>query len=328
MQSTGLQPEIIARENEPSDAGRVDEVVLRCPRCAGPVMRLQCMDCSFQMKVQNGIVYALPPERAERYVRFISEYEQIRSAEGRGSAGDDYYLGLPYTDATGRNSRQWKIRARSYDFFVRRILEREFHDEEKILDLGAGNCWMSFRLAKLGYSPWAVDLLTNDGDGLGAGKLYHSYLSAPFPRFRAEISHLPFADAQFDIAIFNASFHYAEDCEATLREVLRCLKEDGILIISDTPWYSHEASGRQMVAERRMAFQRRFGTPSDAIQSLEFLTDERLHRLEQKLSIHWRVYRPWYGWAWAMRPWMARLKRRREPSRFRVYVARKHAYAR
>ena len=38
----------------------------------------------------------------------------------------------------------------------------------RILDLGAGNGWMSYRLALQGHLPIAVDLLTNDRDGLGA----------------------------------------------------------------------------------------------------------------------------------------------------------------
>ena len=70
------------------------------------------------MKIHNGIVHALPPERAKYYARFISEYEQIRAAEGRGSRSEDFYLALPYKDLSGRNSQQWKIRSKSYDYLV------------------------------------------------------------------------------------------------------------------------------------------------------------------------------------------------------------------
>ena len=184
---------------------------------------------------------------------------------------------------------------------------------------------MSFRLALLGYGPVAVDLLTNKNDGLGAADHFHKHLSIPIPRFQAEATRLPFRDEQFDAIIFNASFHYAEDYEATLGEVLRCLKPGGMVIISDTPWYSREESGRQMIAERHAAFCQRFGTSSDSVKSLEFLTDEQLQGLEEKFSIRWTVHRPWYGWRWAMRPWLAKLRGRREPSRFRIYVARKNA---
>ena len=108
-----------------------------------------------------------------------------------------------------------------------------------------------------------MDLLTNDHDGLGAAEHFRKHLPAMFPRFQAELARLPFQDEQFDAVIFNASFHYAEDYAATLREALRCVRSGGTVIVSDTPWYSSEESGRRMVAERSAAFLRalwnRFG---------------------------------------------------------------------
>lgn len=299
-------------------------VQLLCPRCKGEVEGLECPRCEFQMEIHNGIVHSLPPERVAYYARFIAEYERIRAAEGRGSQNEEFYLALPYQDTSGRNSQQWKIRSKSYDFLIRHVL-KPLPGRGSILDLGAGNCWMSFRLTLFGYSLVAVDLLTNANDGLGAAGHFNKHLSTPIPRFQAEATCLPFGDEQFDVIVFNASFHYAEDYEATLGEALRCLKPAGKVIISDTPWYSREESGRQMIVERQAAFRQRFGTPSDSVKSLEFLTDERLQGLEEKFSIRWTVHRPWYGWKWAMRPWIARLRGRREPSRFRMYVASKHA---
>jgi hypothetical protein len=80
-----------------------------------------------------------------------------------------------------------------------------------------------------------------------------------------------------------------------------------------------------MLAERREAFLRRHGTAADAIASLGYLTDERLRQLADALSIRWDVRRPWYGLRWALRPLIAKLRGRREPSRFRLYMARKPA---
>jgi SAM-dependent methyltransferase len=299
-------------------------VSLQCPRCKTPIDGLSCSECAFRIEIHNGIVNALPPERAKYYARFIFEYEQIRSAEGRGSRTEDFYLALPYKDLSGRNSQQWKIRSKSYDYLVTRVLKPS-HGGGSILDLGAGNCWMSFRLSLLGYDPFAVDLLTNEHDGLGAAVHFDTRLPIPIPRVQAEAAHLPFHDEQFEVIIFNAAFHYSEDYEATLREALRCLKPAGMIIISDTPWYSREESGRQMVTERHNLFRQRFGTASDSVNSLEYLTDEQLRGLEKNLSIQWMVHSPWYGWKWAMRPWIAKLRGQREPSRFRIYVARKHA---
>ena len=54
--------------------------------------------------------------------------------------------------------------------------------------------------------------------------------------------------------------------------------EDGTVLIADTPWYSDERSGARMLEERRALFIKRYGFPSDELNSLEFLTDQRLQR--------------------------------------------------
>jgi SAM-dependent methyltransferase len=300
------------------------EISMQCPCCRADTRGLDCGLCGFRMRTSCGIVYALPAERAAHYAHFMQDYERIRAAEGRGSESKEFYTSLPYKDVSGRNSNQWHIRARSYDYLIKHVL-KPLGCRGTILDLGAGNCWMSFRLALSGYRPIAVDLLTNEHDGLAAGGHYQQYLPEPLPRFQAEITRLPFQDAQFDAVVFNASFHYSEDYEASLREALRCLKSGGVVIISDTPWYSREESGRQMVSDRHAAFLKNYGTASNSVRSLEFLTDERLRTLEEQLSIKWIVHSPRYGLKWAMRPLIARLRRRREPSRFRIYAARKDA---
>ncbi|HEX5283616.1 MAG TPA: class I SAM-dependent methyltransferase [Bryocella sp.] len=276
------------------------------------------------MTEQDGIIRALPPDRLAYYHEFVADYEYIRAAEGRGSRDKAYYLALPYRDTTRHNSAQWKVRSRSYDYLIHRIINSPASGEA-VLDLGAGNCWLSYQLTRRGYRAVAVDLLTNSQDGLGAAEHYHQDLGSGIPRFQAELNHLPFQNVQFDIVIFNASFHYSEDYEITLREALRCTKHDGFVVICDTPWYSREQSGDQMIAERRACFQSRFQTASDSLKTQEFLTDDRLANLAEVLSIRWTVHRPSYGLRWAMRPWIARLRGRREPSQFRIYVARKDA---
>ena len=312
------------------------DLILRCPRCGGSLKIRQdrrgksliCGRCSLPLVLHDGIWLALPEERAEYYSRFISDYEMIRAAEGRGGQDADYYLGLPYTDVCGKNQTQWAIRARTYSYLAKHILPKiqaAAGGNARVLDVGAGNGWMSYRLSQMGFRPVAVDLLINHQDGLGAAKHYQKYLPKMFPRVQAESTCLPFEAAQFDAVIFNASFHYAESYKTSLQEVLRCLKNGGTIVVADSPWYSKESNGEQMVAERQTAFLKRFGTPSNSIHSLEFLTDGRLGDLEQSLGIRWERHTPFYGIRWGMRPWIARWNHRREPSCFRIYTARKNA---
>ena len=193
------------------------------------------------------------------------------------------------------------------------------HYRLRILDLGAGNGWMSYRFALQGHTPVAVDLLINERDGLGAAQHYEPRLPSLFPRFQAELDNLPFADSQFDVVMFNASFHYSENYEKTLGEAIRCVRSGGTVVIADTPWYSEERSGAQMLEERRTLFIRRYGFPSDELNSLEFLTDQRLGALEQRFHLQWHTHNPFYGVRWHVRPLVARLRRTRKPSRFRIY---------
>lgn len=307
-------------------------IQLRCPQCSNSIgglpddhTTLTCSHCKMDMLCRRGVWQALLPEREAHFARFVGDYQFIRASEGRGSTSDDYYLALPYRDLSGRNSRQWAIRARTFRYIERKILPGILtlaRPTLRILDLGAGNGWMSHRLAKQGHAPIAVDLLTNNQDGLEAAEHYQQSLPSLFPRFRAELDNLPFADSQFDLVIFNASFHYSENYEKTIAEALRCVRGNGMVIIADTPWYSDEQSGRRMLQERRAGFVKRFGFPSDGLSSLEYLTDQRLARMESWFGIRWQVHEPYYGIRWQLRPWLAKLQHKREPSRFRIYVAK------
>ena len=313
-------------------------IALQCPSCRrdlGTILSdnslhsgalATCARCSFWIRHERGIWMALTPERELRYRKFMKDYERIRSLEGRGSADAEYYLALPFKDLTGANSKQWQIRSRSYQCFERRLLPglEARYGPMRILDIGAGNCWLSYRLALRGHHPVAIDLLVNDADGLGAARHYAGRLALCFPRFHAEMDRLPFAESQFDCAIFNASFHYSEDYVSTLNEAVRCLRPGGTLIIVDSPWYRRDESGQKMLQERRSVFEKRFGTPSDSIASREYLTNESLRALEKHFGFTWRIYRPSYGLRWALRPVVAKVRRRREPSRFRVYAAEVH----
>ncbi len=163
-------------------------IKLRCPVCKGNIAEeLKCKSCNFLMIEKDGITLALPPDRLAYYSQFIADYEYIRAAEGRGSHDQDYYLALPYRDRTGNNSAQWKVRARSYDYLIRRIINSAANGEA-VLDLGAGNCWLSFQLARRGYRAVAVDLLTNSQDGLGAAKYYRQNLGISVTCFQAELN--------------------------------------------------------------------------------------------------------------------------------------------
>jgi ubiquinone/menaquinone biosynthesis C-methylase UbiE len=260
------------------------------------------------------------PSTAERR-RFLEDYRLIRHAEGRGSDDPAYYRALPFADLSGRNTAMWAMRARTWRYFERRILaplERRAARPLDVLDLGAGNCWLSYRLAIRGNRPVALDIFSDPRDGLAAARHY----DRPIPRVEADFSELPLRESAFDLAIFNASLHYSTDYDRTLAAVRRCLRPDGLLVVLETPVYRKREHGERMAAERHAQFERQYGTRSDAIRSIEFLDRSAIGALGRSQHIHWRTYKPWYGWRWHLRPLMAWLRRNRPPSRFWILTGR------
>jgi SAM-dependent methyltransferase len=287
-----------------------------------------CADCTATTQYREGIWRTLSPERINHFRNFVADYEFIRAAERRGSTQPEYYRSLPFKDISGGNSGQWRIRARSFRTIQQRILAPLAELKKRplrILDLGAGNGWMSYRLALEGHLPIAVDLLTNDRDGLGAAVHYKTAVDTLFPRVQAELDRLPFPSSVFDIVIFNASFHYSVNYERTFAEAVRCTSSGGRVVIADTPWYAEEESGRRMVQEKHARFVETYGVASDSIASLEYLTPAHLQRLENTFDLEWSYISPFYGIRWALRPFRAKLAGRRPPSQFHIYEARVRA---
>jgi ubiquinone/menaquinone biosynthesis C-methylase UbiE len=273
-----------------------------CPVCRIEMGRLDdspshyvyCRRCSFVLREQKGILRAQRPGREAHFRQF---------GQGLDLCQFLHRASLPRPD------RQLSP------------IEARHPQGLDVLDIGAGNCWQSYQLAKRGHRLVAVDLLDNDTDGLGAARHYSAHLRNQFLCVQAEMDHLPFAAAQFDIVFFNASFHYSVDYEQTIAEALRCLRRPGHLIISDSPFYRSELSGQKMIQEKHAAFRKRHAFRSDSIPSLEYLTRPRLDHLADKFGLQWKTLRPWCGINWVMRPVKAFVLRKREPSNFFLFLA-------
>jgi len=300
---------------------------LACPSCRQDLGTLsthrdpgevRCPSCGLVAPCVEGIWRFLPPNAAAAFAPFLADYTRIRHAEQRGSDDPAYYLRLPDCPPDHPIAAQWALRRRTFAAFTRRVLPR-LGSGLRIVDLGAGVGWLSHRLAQLGHHPMAVDLTIDDRDGLGAGRYYRP----AWPRVQAEFDRLPLAAEVADLVIFNASLHYSTDYEVTLAEAQRVLAPGGTLAILESPIYRRPESGRRMAEERRADFARRYGTRSEALPSRDYLTWEVIEDLGDRLGIRFQAVTPWYGWRWATRPWIARLKHRREPSRFAILLAEK-----
>jgi SAM-dependent methyltransferase len=252
--------------------------------------------------------------------QFAADYAAHRQAEGRGYAGEALFA-LPYL-RTGLLARQWAVRARSFEALVARVI-RPAGRPLDVLDLGAGNGWLSYRLAMGGHRSTALDVRSDRIDGLGAAKPFLDRVGDRMRTVAADFDEVPCPDASFDVAIFNAALHYATDLRAALAEAARVVRPGGRLAILDSPFYRREADGLAMVAEKAAGAPETFGARAESLMGLpfiEFLTADRLAEASAGIGVTWRKSRVLYPLWYEARPLLAALKGARPPSRFDLWI--------
>lgn len=268
-------------------------------------------------KHRHGIKIFLPPDRATGFAEFLKQYGVIRRREQWGRSTGAYYRSLPKVGRDDPNRDIWNVRCRTFRTFVNRTLtplERIHERPLRVIDLGTGNGWLANRLASRGHHVAAVDVQTDELDGLGA----HTNYTVGFTSVQAEFDRLPFAGGQFDLAVFNASMHYSTDCKTTIGEAFRVLRHRGILVILDTPAYRNFEEGRRMVNAREREHFSNFGFASSSLDSEHFLTPRKLNELARHTGASWSVVQPYHGPRWVLRRIAALILRRRPPARFPI----------
>jgi SAM-dependent methyltransferase len=255
--------------------------------------------------------------------QFLSEYARHRAAEGRGYSGAALNT-LPYL-GTGPFAQQWAVRARSFDAFVKHIVEPMAAAQARpleILDLGAGNGWLCHRVVRMGHKAVALDIRNDNVDGLGAAAEFLRNAPGLFECIVASFDDIPLESGRFDIALFNASLHYAQNLTRVLQEAVRVTRPGGTIVILDSPFYIRDEDGAAMVAEKHAQGQARFGARADVLLAqnfIEYLTHERLAAAAPDLV--WSRRRVRYPLWYEMRPLLAWLKKKRAPSRFDLWTA-------
>jgi SAM-dependent methyltransferase len=298
-----------------------------CPECRtplGPASHndggVHCASCgtTFEQRGTRGTLRLLSDARAQEAAAFVAQYRAVRERDGHRPPAPEYYRMLPSVPRDHPQTDEWRIRRESYAHLQAHAIPDIWLGATRVLELGAGCAWLSYRLATHGYRVVAVDRLDDEADGLGACRHY----PIAFPAVQADFDALPFEPYQFDVVVFNASLHYSNNPAESLREAARMVSPGGAVAVMDSPTFYRDADGEAMVAdqERRMRTEHGLAEPIRAGRG--FLTHAGIERAFQSLGLRCRFFRSRGPLSWRLRRQIGRWRLGRQPAAFGVWVAR------
>ena len=110
---------------------------------------------------------------------------------------------------------------------ARDYVARNYPRSARILDLGCGAGVLTELLLEDGFRPTACDL-SQDMLELARSRLQR-FPTASFRLAQADVEHLPFEDAEFDIVLCLGVLGYIENTDSAVAEIRRVIKPGGVL---------------------------------------------------------------------------------------------------
>jgi SAM-dependent methyltransferase len=292
-----------------------------CSYCADPLQvhshGLYCPREERWFATQGGVHRLLTEERRREIQPGLEQYQRVRRDEGWRAQP-----GLPEVPAGHPHAAVWQARAERFQRGVGLVRARLGQGPWMVLEVGAGCCWASARLAAEGHHVAAVDVNLDPDDGLPAADL----LLPPrrrVDRAEAEMEALPCEPAQFDLVLAAGSLHHAAAVSRTLVELRRVTRRGGLLLVLDSPVYRREVDGEAMVEERRRRHAARYGESLSRAWPSRFFVLGQLPSLFREAG--WRL--DLVGWPGLLREAgrdLVELARyRRRTARFPILIGRR-----
>lgn len=225
---------------------------LICPRCREASWEMECSEppatdgaitngliicdvCQARYEISGGILDLLPsPDENIRRERAGWE----RFLEGSGEELEDrWVLALPRLDETVCSDpgsiAHWQRQADNFDRLVDLL---DLSRAERVLEIGAGRCWASAYLSRLGCQVVALDVVrAKRAGGLETGEVYLQHGTPHFDRVLASMESLPFRPQSFDLVLSLASIHHSSSLGLVAAECARVLKPGGRLALTSEP---------------------------------------------------------------------------------------------
>lgn len=224
---------------------------LLCPNCRAAI-DLATLACAsgHQFGCEDGVLVLLEEEFGRRLRAFIETLIRFRTAENKRLLDPAVYEHLPF--ALARENVEW--RARCYDLaIIRRLIAGR--ERQRILDVGASNGWLSHQLALLGHDVTAVELFTDEYDGLKAKKFY----STDWRAIQMDLADLSVLNERYDVVIVNHGLPFYPDptgCVAAARERVA---DGGLLILIGLAFFRDPSARIRALAARQRAYRECYG---------------------------------------------------------------------
>jgi SAM-dependent methyltransferase len=197
--------------------------------------KLNCKYCDKSYAISKGIIklYDKLSSTAELELK-SHESEIIESQKLVDFQDENWLLNFPNVNRMGideRSERIGRLISENTMLSIKKFIKKR---NVRILEIGAGNCWVTAGLAKDNYCV-ALDLLTLSPIGLEAGEVFIKKREIHFERIVADMIRLPFKDRVFDYVIISSSLHHSPDILKTLNEIRRILNSNGKLVLLNEP---------------------------------------------------------------------------------------------
>lgn len=220
---------------------------------------IECKICHNHYEIKNGILNLLQKPREEIISEVKSRDTKIIDIFLKDDVCrklfEDYILSLPKPPESLKQKIQQKIiddfppdlqklinskDISTYYQFYAPNFEYVFNKlnltgSERILDIGAGNCWTTRYFAKKGCNCTAIDIFSIKYLGLETSDIYFMADGIYFERVLGDMESLPFMDESFDIIFVNAALHHSSQLDIVFNNILTVLSKRGKIVIANEP---------------------------------------------------------------------------------------------
>ena len=196
-----------------------------------PIQVMTLRDYLFEnpkLRYQNNIFYQ---KDLPRNNSFEEIYLKLRAKEHRVHS-DDMVRNLPEINHDHPNKREWEMRKNTLKVLCRLLSTGR---NTNILELGCGNGWLSYNLAKsLNANLCAVDV--NEKELRQGARVFSDQKNVCL--VYANIFDSVFQPKKFDAIILGSSIQYFKNLKDLIASLFDLTKSSGTIYIADSPFYA------------------------------------------------------------------------------------------